>query len=42
VTLGKRNRAFEAPKAVEAFTELERALVTPLPDPDQELPASDY
>jgi Fic family protein len=29
VTLGKRNRAFEAPKVIEAFTQLESALVTP-------------
>jgi Fic family protein len=29
VTLGKRNRAFEAPRVIEAFTHLESALVTP-------------
>lgn len=29
VTVGRRNRAFEAPKIIEAFTALERQLASP-------------
>jgi hypothetical protein len=35
ITLGKRNRAFEAPRMIEAFTNLESALSTPSESPDQ-------
>jgi len=36
ITLGKRNRAFEAPRMIEAFTNLESALTTPSESPGQE------
>jgi Fic family protein len=42
VTLGKRNRAFEAPKMIEAFTDLERVLITPSADHDREVPTADH
>ena len=32
VTRGRRNRAFEAPDAIDAFTDLERQLASPVGD----------
>ena len=42
VTLGTRNRAFEAPKIIEAFTDLGRVLITPSADHDREVPTADH
>jgi len=39
VNVGRRNRAFEAPAVIEAFTALERQLASPLGDTRSEPPA---
>jgi hypothetical protein len=32
ITIGRRNRAYEAPEIIEAFTDLERQLASPAAD----------
>jgi len=39
VTVGRRNRAFEAPEAIDTFTDLERKLASPVGDTHVEAPA---
>lgn len=39
ITVGRRNRAFEAPEVIEAFTELERQLASPAGDTRSSAPA---
>jgi len=39
ITIGRRNRAYEAPEVIEAFTDLERQLASPAGDTRTSPPA---
>jgi hypothetical protein len=39
VTIGRRNRAYEAPEIIDAFTDLERQLASPAGDTRRSMPA---
>ena len=39
ITIGRRNRAYEAPEIIDAFTDLERQLASPTGDTSTSLPA---